>query len=65
MVSDELRTGVTNHPSVGIKGSNVCFWRKTARRQGYSFMPVEILDAINAGTDSFSYIARVIMYMVI
>lgn len=23
MVSNELRTGVTNHPSVGIEGSNV------------------------------------------
>lgn len=51
VVSDELRTEVTNHPSVGIKGSNVCFWRMTAR---YSSMPVDILDAINAGTDSFS-----------
>lgn len=53
VVSDELRTGVTNHPGVGIKGSNVCFWR-TARRQGYSSMQVDIFDAINAGTDTFS-----------
>lgn len=46
---------MTNHPSVGIEGSNVS-GEALRKRQGCNFMPEEVLDSINA----FLLTARVI-----
>lgn len=62
-VSDEVRTGVTNHPSIGIKGSNV-FGETLCEGRAISFYARRDMRC-NQCWNWFILIVRVMIFKVI